>query len=168
MILILIYLLPILFMLHEFEEMIILPPWVKKNENDLYRRFPALRSKFSFLKSPAFGITVCEEFIIISACTIATIATENILFWYVCLLAFSLHFIVHIIQFFITRKYIPSIVSMILCLPYCIQAIGVTYRQYSFAESILLVVLSLTICITNLYLMQKVTPRIYRWITNKI
>ena len=119
-------------MLHEFEEMIILPPWVKKNENDLYRRFPALRSKFSFLKSPVFGITVCEEFIIISACTIATIATENILFWYV------------------------------------FQAIGVTYRQYSFAESILLVVLSLTICITNLYLMQKVTPRIYRWITNKI
>ena len=32
MTLILIYLLPILFMLHEFEEMVMLPAWIEKNE----------------------------------------------------------------------------------------------------------------------------------------
>ena len=105
MTLILIYLLPILFMLHEFEEMVMLPAWIEKNEKELSRRFPALRSKLSFLQSPAFGIAVCEEFVIVSACTMATIITGNMLFWYICLLAFSLHFVAHIIQFFIIRKY---------------------------------------------------------------
>ena len=109
----LIYLLPILFMLHEFEEMVMLPAWIGKNEKELSRRFPALRSKLSFLQSPAFGIAVCEEFIIVSACTMATIITGNMLFWYICLLAFSLHFVAHIIQFFIIRKYIPAIVSTV-------------------------------------------------------
>ena len=88
MTLILIYLLPILFMLHEFEEMVMLPAWIEKNEKELSRRFPALRSKLSFLQSPAFGIAVCEEFVIVSACTMATIITGNMLFWYICLLAF--------------------------------------------------------------------------------
>lgn len=75
-----IFLLPILFMLHEFEEMILLPTWCRRNETELSRRFPALQSKLSFLQSPAFGIAVCEEFIICSACTIITIATGNVLF----------------------------------------------------------------------------------------
>ena len=82
MTLILIYLLPILFMLHEFEEMVMLPAWIEKNEKELSRRFPALRSKLSFLQSPAFGIAVCEEFVIVSACTMATIITGHMLFWF--------------------------------------------------------------------------------------
>ena len=82
MTLILIYLLPIMFMLHEFEEMVMLPAWIEKNEKELSRRFPALRSKLSFLQSPAFGIAVCEEFIIVSACTMVTIIIGNMLFWY--------------------------------------------------------------------------------------
>ena len=73
--------------------------------------FPHYDQKLSFLQSPAFGIAVCEEFVIVSACTMATIITGNMLFWYICLLAFSLHFVAHIIQFFIIRKYIPAIVQ---------------------------------------------------------
>ena len=161
-------LLPILFMLHEFEEMILLPTWCRRNETELSRRFPALQSKLSFLQSPAFGIAVCEEFIICSACTIITIATGNVLFWYICLLAFTLHFIAHLVQFLLIRKYIPSIVTTVLCLPYCVKAISVTYGQYHFAENILLGVLSLAVCIANLYLMQIVTPGIHKWIKNKI
>lgn len=168
MTLILIYLLPILFMLHEFEEMVMLPAWIEKNEKELSRRFPALRSKLSFLQSPAFGIAVCEEFVIVSACTMATIITGNMLFWYICLLAFSLHFVAHIIQFFIIRKYIPAIVSTVLCLPYCVMAISAGQEQYSNVENVLLGILSLVICIANLCLMQIVTPRIYKWIKNKM
>ena len=168
MTLILIYLLPILFMLHEFEEMVMLPAWIEKNEKELSRRFPALRSKLSFLQSPAFGIAVCEEFVIVSACTMATIITGNMLFWYICLLAFSLHFVAHIIQFFIIRKYIPAIVSTVLCLPYCVMAISAGQEQYSNVENALLGVLSLVICISNLCIMQIVTPRLYKWINTTL
>ncbi len=41
-------------------------------------------------------------------------------------------------------------------------------EQYSNVENVLLGVLSLVICIANLCLMQIVTPRIYKWIKNKM
>ena len=34
------YLLPIVFMIHEFEEIIMLPTWLDKNKAMLYMRFP--------------------------------------------------------------------------------------------------------------------------------
>ena len=168
MTLILIYLLPILFMLHEFEELVMLPAWIEKNEKELSRRFPALRSKLSFLQSPAFGIAVCEEFVIVSACTMATIITGNMLFWYICLLAFSLHFVAHIIQFFIIRKYIPAIVSTVLFLPYCVMAISAGQEHYSTVEHALLVVFILVICLANLFLILLVNPRLYQSFNNKL
>lgn len=155
-------------MLHEFEEMIMLPAWIRKNEKELSVMFPALRTKLLFLKSPAFVIAVCEEFIIVSACTIVAITTGSIQPWYICLLAFSLHFMAHVVQFLILRRYIPAIVSTLLCLPYCVKAISVVYEQYSIAGNILLAVASLVICIANLYVMQNAAPRIYAWMKNRM
>lgn len=66
------------------------------------------------------------------------------------------------------RIHIPAIVSTVLCLPYCVMAISAGQEQYSNVENVLLGVLSLVICIANLCLMQIVTPRIYKWIKNKM
>lgn len=37
------YLLPIVFMIHEFEEIIMLPTWLDKNKAMLYMRFPFIQ-----------------------------------------------------------------------------------------------------------------------------
>lgn len=50
MTLILIYLLPILFMLHEFEEMVMLPAWIEKNEKNYPEGFPHYDQNCLFYK----------------------------------------------------------------------------------------------------------------------
>ena len=42
------YLLPIVFMIHEFEEIIMLPTWLDKNKAMLYMRFPFMKDKVDF------------------------------------------------------------------------------------------------------------------------
>ena len=44
------YLLPIVFMIHEFEEIIMLPTWLDKNKAMLYMRFPFMKDKGLSLK----------------------------------------------------------------------------------------------------------------------
>ena len=61
------YLLPIVFMIHKFEEIIMLPTWLDKNKAMLYMRFPFMKDKVDSLSNaPVFALTVLEEFIIIS------------------------------------------------------------------------------------------------------
>ena len=47
------YLLPIVFMIHEFEEIIMLPTWLDKNKAMLYMRFPFMKDKVDSLSNPS-------------------------------------------------------------------------------------------------------------------
>lgn len=99
----LILLLPIVFMIHEFEEMILFPYWIPKHTDEFKRRYPRwysklkLEQKFILFQTPAFILAVFEEFILISAGTLLTVVTGNLIYWYFCLLAFTLHFAGHIL-----------------------------------------------------------------------
>lgn len=50
---ILIALLPILFMVHDFEEIIMFEPWLAKNRAELKRRFPKF---YTFLDKKSFSV----------------------------------------------------------------------------------------------------------------
>ena len=68
-IVLLIYLFPIVFMLHDFEEIIMQQRWMERNADELCRRFPVLRKQIMQLRelsTTGFAIAVAEEFIIIS------------------------------------------------------------------------------------------------------
>lgn len=56
-----------------------------------------LEQKFILFQTPAFILAVFEEFILISAGTLLTVVTGNLIYWYFCLLAFTLHFAGHIL-----------------------------------------------------------------------
>ncbi len=122
-------LLPLFFLFHELEEILMVCPWIKKNSIAMHRRFPKFKSvirKMEQMTTPKFAAIATEEFLIVSACTIVSIQTGNLAAWYCCLTAFGIHLMVHIAQFIIWRGYIPAIVSTTLCLPYCIWAIHKT------------------------------------------
>ena len=85
---------PIFFMIHEFEEIIMVEKWMGKYRTDLYRRFPVLSHRISMLteiNTRSFSIIVAEEFLIVSVLTIISVMTGNIIFWYCGLSAFSIH-----------------------------------------------------------------------------
>ncbi len=155
-----IMLLPVVFMLHEFEEIIMFPSWTRKNEQILSNKFPVLRNKIPFLKTEAFSMVVFEEFIIVSICSVLSLVSGEMIYYYIVLLAFSLHLIVHVIQFLILRKYIPSIITAILCMPYCVKAIGDNSVYYSLSMNIVIGLFGIMIGFINLIIMQKVACKI--------
>ncbi len=132
---VLVVLLPIIFMIHDFEEIIMFKSWLYKNKSELNSRFPKI---FIFLKkrgyfnlsTAAFAIAVLEEFIIISTVSIFSVIYSTYYMWFAIFQAYTIHIFVHIFQWLIYKKYVPVIITSFLSLPYCIYTLFIL--KYSF------------------------------------
>jgi len=117
-------LLPAIFMLHDLEEIIMFQPWLEKNRGELKRRFPrldkVLQSQHYNLSTSAFAVAVLHEFVLVSLATFLPLAFNAYQVWFGAFAAVSLHFVAHIAQWIIYRKYVPVIVTSLLALPYCV------------------------------------------------
>jgi hypothetical protein len=117
-------LLPIIFMFHEFEEIIFLKIWLKLDKDYLYKKFPKIGSRiylqYSKFTTSGFTLAIAEEFIIISFLTYLSLILQNYYIWFTVFMGFSIHIVIHIIQWLLYRKYIPIIITSVLVLPYCI------------------------------------------------
>ena len=111
-------------MLHEFEEIIFLKYWLNKDKDYMHNKFPKIGpkiySQYSKFTTSGFTLAIAEEFIIISFLTYMAIGMKNFYIWYTVFMGFSIHIVIHIIQCILYRKYVPTIITSILVLPYCI------------------------------------------------
>lgn len=123
----LIALLPLVFMLHDFEEIIMFKPWLEKNRDEIKRRFPRIDKTLSKhhdrLSTSAFAVAVLNEFLIIAIITYVSLYFNFYFLWFGAFMAFSVHLFVHIAQWVIYGKYVPVIVTSILALPYCVYTL---------------------------------------------
>jgi hypothetical protein len=108
-------------MIHDFEEILFIEPWLLRNKQKLKRKFPKLSSKvlaqFEKLSTAGFAMVVAEEFVLLSIITYLSILREQYFLWFGLFMAFSIHLVMHIIQWLIFRSYIPCIVTAVLALP---------------------------------------------------
>ena len=115
-----VWLFPVIFMFHEMEEIIGFKIFLKKNHDELEKRFPAILRCYKDFSTEGFALAVYEElFLCILICTLAYFIDMPVL-WYLWLGAFigcDLHFFVHLIQVSIFRRYIPACITSLLCLP---------------------------------------------------
>jgi hypothetical protein len=123
----LLWLLPVFFMLHEFEEIVMMKPWLNRNEAALQRRFPVfsrrLMPRVARLSTSAFAVAVGEEFLLLSVITLVCVEYQLYACWTGLLLGFFLHLLVHFGQFLNLRRYVPVILTSVLAAPYCIYAV---------------------------------------------
>lgn len=114
-----IWLLPIHFIFHDFEEIIGARLWAAKNSAEVCRRIPKAALILNNLTTEGFALAVAEEFVlllIICGLTFTGIRAFNLL-WLGTFIAFTLHLVVHIGQAIVIRKYIPALATSILVLP---------------------------------------------------
>jgi len=117
---VMVWLLPILFMIHDFEEIIMLKPCQKRNQAYFvkkgYRQYP-----FNYPESTsAFSIAVLEEFILASLVALISSFTGQVILWYGVFFAFTLHLLFHLITAVKIKRYIGStFTSIVLLLPCC-------------------------------------------------
>ncbi|SIT95369.1 Protein of unknown function with HXXEE motif-containing protein [Epilithonimonas bovis DSM 19482] len=170
---ILIMLLPIIFMIHDFEEIIFFKKWIEKNEKELISRFPKIGKKISShlnkISTASFTVGVAEEFLIISIVTILSLVTKEYNLWYGIFIGFSLHIIVHIIQWIIFGKYIPSIITSFLVLPYCLYTFLKINNQevLSISDQIVWGILGFILVVVNLIFVHFLILKFEKNIQNK-
>lgn len=122
----LIWLFPIVFMIHEFEEIIFMRWWVDKNKEHILFKYPKLGKQVlgqvGALSTESFSLIVAEEFLIVSLIVVYSAFTSNYDLYTGLILAFSIHLMTHLIQSIILRSYTPAIITTILTGIFCTYA----------------------------------------------
>ena len=125
-------------MLHDFEEIIMMKPWMKKNEEYICWRFPKLGPRVvSHLKNTStegFALCVAMLFFVLGAITLASLWLDSYMLWMGIFIVFSIHIVVHIIQWIAFRRYIPAIISSLLCIPYCVYGIRQIVNMFTLSN----------------------------------
>ncbi|MGP1447965.1 MAG: HXXEE domain-containing protein [Candidatus Limimorpha sp.] len=119
-----------MFMIHDFEEIIMFKPWLVKNRSEKKRRFSKLDTFFTkkriySLSTSGFAVAVLHEFVLISVITILSLWYENYHWWFAAFSAYFIHLLIHVRQLVIWRKYIPVILTSVISLPYCVYTLYV-------------------------------------------
>jgi len=147
--------LPIVYMLHDFEEIIGMKPWVRLNESHLYSRFPKIASKLvphlQSTSTEGFALCVAILFMLIGVITISALFTDFYKLWMGIFMVFSIHIVVHFIQWIVFRRYIPAIITSLLCIPYCIFGVMYINRIFSLGDILAYTILVLVVSIILLY-----------------
>ncbi|AQS05117.1 HXXEE domain-containing protein [Clostridium beijerinckii] len=150
---------PIVFIIHDFEEIIFIQSWINKNRYYLSEKFPKLSKNlfphFDNITAASFAFGVAEEFILIIIITIISYKTNWFNLWIGLFIAFTTHLIIHCFQALIIRKYVPAIVTSIIFLPICINIIKSIAKVYTSNIIISYSVLGFIIMLVNLYIAHK-------------
>jgi len=125
----LIWLFPILFIFHDFEEIIFVEKWIQTNSPLLHKRLPKKMAagivKQLSMTTAQFSVAVLIIFLFVSSSTL--MANQylhekpfgNIAFFVIVTLTFFLHAFMHIGQSLFLRMYTPGVfTSIVLLIPY--------------------------------------------------
>jgi len=106
---------PILFMIHEIEEIIFMKAWTKEvvstGGNNSFEAHA-----LGFVSTEAFTLAVFEEYLIIIAVTIHAWVFESYMVWMGLFCAVALHYVFHILMSILYKAYVPGEASAILLL----------------------------------------------------
>ena len=139
-----IWLLPVIFMFHDMEEIIGIANWIRKNYDRIVRRFPSAErvlSTYKEITTAGMAVAVYEELLVLLIiCLLTDLTGIPVLFgiWFGALLGFSLHLFIHIVQALLIRSYIPALITSILSIPPSIRLVAKSVAFISMDAPIIL------------------------------
>ena len=154
-----VWMLPILFILHDFEEMIFMPLWKTRH----HQKLETFKKPFfgSVTQGSAFAVGVLEEFIILMFISGFCQITDNSLLYLSFVIAYTAHFIIHYIMCLQFRGYVPGVVTVTLELPMVLMIISHYWSSDVPLLSVFVyLLLAMIIAFTNLKIMHLIMPKI--------
>ncbi|HBF7897505.1 HXXEE domain-containing protein [Clostridioides difficile] len=166
-----IWLFPLLFIFHDMEEIIGFRIWLKKNKSLLDKKYPFISKIYENYSTEGMAFAVFEEFILCIIFCILTVITDNqyvYLLWLGSFIAYTLHLVIHIGQSIIIRKYIPSLITSIICLPISIWCISksIYIVDCEMSTTILYSIIGIIIVALNLKFAQSLIGKFTKWMSN--
>ncbi len=160
----LMWLLPIVFMIHDFEEIIFFKSWGEKKQAVLAQRIPGfllrIQQQTLSLSTAAFAFAVAGLFVALSLFTYLCIQYQWITLWAVMTMLFFVHLIFHIVSAIVARMIIPALVTSIPASVYSIFALNQIRSHPLFDPS--QIWLAAIICITGAGLVVSISIRAAR------
>ena len=154
-----VWMLPILFILHDFEEMIVMPLWKIRH----HQKLATFKIPFfsSVTQGSAFAVGVLEEFIILLLISGFCQLTHNSLLYLSFVVAYTSHFIIHYIMCLQFRGYVPGVVTVTLELPMVLMIIFHYWpSDVSLLSVVVYLLLAMVIAFSNLKIMHLIMPKI--------
>ena len=156
-------LLPILFIFHDMEEVVGFESFFRKNPW-LFDRFPKVLNAYRNITTAGFAAAVYEEFIpIFGISLLAYYLPCDVLYalWYGVFLSIAAHFLIHIGQTCYIRKYIPSFITSLICLPVSVVVLIKSGQYISFdVLSVVLMFAGIVMMMVNLKLAHMVMHKV--------
>ncbi|MGG4267530.1 HXXEE domain-containing protein [Peribacillus simplex] len=136
----LIWLFPIIFVLHDFEEIIMVEKWMRKNSDVIHKKLPRkianrLIKQFS-MSTAQFSVSVLVIFLFVSSSTYMASqyvnhgSLSNIHLFTVFIMIFFLHVFTHIGQSIFFRSITPGVItSIVIVFPYCTVLLNSLFKS---------------------------------------
>ena len=144
---------PSIFMLYEFEEILLFPRFMRRNPK-LQQQF--LAAAFTPFR---FNAIVCQEFILLLIVLGLSIYFESFDFYITIIIAYVYHVIGHIFQSIFLRQYIPGVLSGIITAGYCTyqiyDAVSANYMLLAYSLLTLLIIfVNIILCFKILHMLK--------------
>ena len=165
---IIIWLFPIMFMIHDFEEIVMIKAYQKRNETYIQ----ILKTKGKYIPfgfegtTPVFSIAVAIEFITFSVISLLSVIFDSYYIWYLFFLGYTAHLFFHLKIWISFKKYVPATVTSILFLPiscYFVYKIS-SVLGYSLLIFLLSIVLSSIVTVVWIYIAHKLMKTFGSWL----
>ena len=146
-------LLPIIFIFHDMEEIIGFG-WFFRNNPEIFKRYPKITEAYKDFTTAGMALAVYEEFIPFFGISLLAYYFENDVLnalWFGLMLSLTAHFIVHLMQSIYIKKYVPSLITSIICLPISVVILINSSKYMNFSlMSVVIIFASIILMMANL------------------
>ena len=164
------WLFPIIFMIHDFEEVIMFKPWVEKNASFMKKNFPRLAARMlphmEGLSTSSFAFAVLGMFLIVSTVTLISVELDFYYLWAAAVIGYFVHLLVHIAQFLVVGRYVPVFITSVATTPYCLWALIEVNERHPLSPvpTIVLSVVAVVVIGAGVVLLHMLAARFERWL----
>lgn len=158
---ILILSLPIVFIFHDMEEIVGMKSFLRENKQFIISKIPRAKKIIENCTTEGFALAVYEELVLFIALSIAALAVEScdifLNLWLGVYIGVAVHFLVHIGQAVVIRKYIPALITSIICLPVSCYFIALSVEMFSKRLSVVWIVSGGILAAVNVFVAHKLS-----------
>ena len=148
------FLFPALFMLHELEEIIWMPSFVKK----LSAQFPDIRF-LSYYTPLTFNAIVLEQFLILLLSLFLSYQFSNYTIYATIVIAYIYHIFGHLIQTIVLRKYVPGLLTGVLTSWFSLSYLNLNIPIKLFGYSLLTLLVIVLNLIVSFMILNKISHK---------
>ena len=153
---------PLLFIFHDLEEIVGMRMFLDRNKDTLQRRFPKIYDLFKDTTNEGFALAVGEEFVVFTLIALTAMWVDSRLVWNIWLGGFvglTFHYVVHIGQALVLRKYVPAVATSVVCLPISIWILKQCFMMLTgdVATNVWQMFLGVAVVAGNMVLAHKIT-----------